>query len=113
MEAGRRTLSTAAANRTLLGGGRHVDLSRLPVESVADAPHRHDLERRAPGELLTQPANVNVDGLALACELTAPHVLEQGIACMNATRERQQVWQEVELAGRQLDVRTVQDHSAR
>src|SRR5712692_2264382 len=111
MEAGRRTLSTAAANLTSLGGGRrwirvagdHVDRSGMPVETVADTTHRHDLERCAPRELLAQPADVHVDRLALARELAAPHVLEQRVARVNATREGQQVKQEVELAGRQLD----------
>src|SRR5216683_4570394 len=88
MEAGRRALSTAAANVTLLGGGRrwirgpgdHVDRSRMPVETVTDAAHGHDLEWRTPRELLAQPADVHVDRLALARELAAPHVLEQRVA---------------------------------
>src|SRR5260370_10623945 len=94
MEAGRRALSTAAANLPLLGGGRpefldavgDVDLRRLPVEAVADPAHRHDLEPRAPRELLAQPANVHVDCLSLACELTAPGVLQQTVARVHGTR---------------------------
>src|SRR5438445_6208001 len=45
-----------------LAGG----VARRPaVEPVADAAHRHDLERRDPGELLAQPAHMDVDRLAV------------------------------------------------
>src|SRR5712664_3058526 len=120
MRAGATTgLSTAAANLTLLAGRRsrisravdQVDGSRLPIEAVADPPHGHDLKGRSRSELLAQPADVHVDGLAVAGELPAPHVLQQRVTCVDATREREQVRDEVELTRRQLDVGAVEDHT--
>src|SRR5438270_592337 len=42
------------------------------VEPVAGAPDRHDLERHPAGELLAEPAHVDVDRLAVAHEVDAP-----------------------------------------
>src|SRR3979411_2111450 len=44
----------------------------LTVEAVADAAHRRDVERRPAHELLAQPADVHVHGLAVSHELVAP-----------------------------------------
>src|SRR2546430_10885847 len=77
---------------------------RLAVETVADAAHGHDLERRHSGELLAQPAHVHVDRLAVARELMSPHVLEQHVSRVDAAWVREQVRQQVELSRRQLDI---------
>src|SRR6266581_4841908 len=121
MEAGTpAALSTAADNRSFLRGGcrfvarscEQVDGIRLPVEPVPDPAHRHDLERRPLRELLAQPPNVHVDCLAVAGEISAPHVLEQGVAGVHAAWKREQVGEEIELPRRELDVGSIQDHPA-
>src|SRR5690348_3543450 len=99
-------LGTAVA---IDSGGAHL----LPVEAVADAADRHDLERRHVGELLAQPPHVHVHRLAVARELMTPHVLEQRVARVHATGVGEQVGQEVELPLRQLDVAVVHHDPAR
>src|SRR5919108_1335424 len=81
----------------------------LAVEAVADAAHRHDLERRDAGELLPQPAHVHVHGLPVAGELVAPYVLEQRVARVHASRVGQEVGEHVELARRELYVLLAHD----
>src|SRR6266699_565768 len=121
MEAGTpAALSTAADIRSFLRGGcrfvarscEQVDGIRLPVEPVPDPAHRHDLERRPLRELLAQPPNVHVDCLAVAGEISAPHVLEQGVAGVPPAWKREQVGEEIELPRRELDVGSIQDHPA-
>src|SRR5258706_5856214 len=83
----------------------------LAVEAVSDPSYGHDLERGPRRELLAQPADVNVDRLAVAGELAAPYVLQQRVARVNASREREQVRDQVELASGQLDVSSIEDHA--
>src|SRR5712691_2599793 len=114
-------LSAATANVTpsRWGGDRfrraayQVSGGGLAVEAVSDPSHGHDLERGPRRELLAQPADMNVDRLAVARELTAPHVLEQRIAGVNPSRKRQEVGDQVELARGQLEVDAVEDHAPR
>src|ERR1700686_442615 len=105
-------LSTAVTTCALDGlGGR--GRPAFAVKAVPDAPDGHDLERGHPGELLAQPADVHIYCLRVARELVAPDVFEQHVAAVDATGERQQVRQEVELAGRELDVAAVEEHPPR
>src|SRR5581483_4919244 len=58
---------------------RRLDRGRVgrrpAVQPVPDAANGDDLERNLARELLPQPADVDVDGLAVARELMAPYVL--------------------------------------
>src|ERR1700694_1284767 len=96
------------------GGGQLVGVhGRFAVHPVADAAHGHDLEGRLILELLAEPANVHVDGLPIARELVPPYILEQHVTCMHSSRKGEQVRDEVELAGRELDLRAIQRDPAR
>src|SRR5216683_2837638 len=87
-------LSTATANVTpsRWAGDRfrraadQVSWVGLAVEAVSDPSHGHDLKRGPRCELLAQPADMNIDRLAIAGELAAPHVLQQRVARGNASR---------------------------
>src|SRR5712692_283893 len=96
----------AATGRALTPTANALDGSvrRTPVEPVTDPAHGHDLERRDTGELLPEPSDVHVDRLAIAREVMAPNVFQQGVAGVHASRVREQVGDQVELARRQLDV---------
>src|SRR5260370_33072045 len=60
------------------------------IEPVARAAHRHDLETQLPetAQLLPEPADVDVDRLAVAQGLVAPDLLEQDLAREEPTRPR-------------------------
>src|ERR1700674_269516 len=85
----------------------------LAVHAVPDAADRDDLKGGLVLELLAEPANVHIDGLAIAGELVPPHVFEQNVACVHTTRKCEQVRDEVELACCELDLSTIQRDPAR
>src|SRR5665213_424435 len=110
-------LSTASATETLLGNGRRcvraASRRRVPVETVADSPDRDDLERRASLELFAQPANVHIHRLAVAVELVPPYVLQQNVSRVHSCGEREQVREELELPGGDLDLVVTEQHTPR
>src|SRR6266508_2782648 len=94
-------------------GSARIKFLGEPVEAVADATQGDDRERRFTGELLAEPSDVHVQRLALARELRAPHVIEEGVPALDAARVGEQMREQVELATRQLDLVTIQHDPAR
>src|SRR5579884_2575774 len=90
------------------GGGGGVE----PVEPVARASYRHQLERYPTGELLAQPADVNVHRLAVAHEVDAPDLLDQRLAGLDPARASHEVGEQLELPGGELHLRAVDQHAA-
>src|SRR5207302_10562037 len=62
--------------------------------------------------LLAQPADVDVDRLALAAEVLAPDLLQQALARLHPARVGEQVGEEVELPRGETHLRLVQRHPA-
>src|SRR5438128_10171543 len=78
-----RSPASASAANVGPGSGAHRH-RRLPhwIQPVAGAAHGHDLEAElaeAP-QLFPQPADVDVDGLAVAEIVVAPELLEEDLA---------------------------------
>src|SRR5690606_29804889 len=63
---------------------------------IANSPDRLDL-RRAPGELIAQPGDVDVDRSALARVIVAPNEIEELVASEDDSRVTREGNQEVEL----------------
>src|ERR1700712_4221460 len=72
---------------------------------VADTPDRHD--RAGVPDLAPELADVHVDRARVARERVAPHALEQLVAREHEPAVVEQLPEEVELLGRQLDRRAV------
>src|SRR3984893_10257110 len=73
------------------GSGRVLRLARglaHGIEPVAGAAHRDDLEAQLPetAQLLPEPADVDVDRLAVPQVVVAPDLLEQDLAREDPTR---------------------------
>src|ERR1700737_709429 len=85
----------------------------VAVQPVADTAHSHDLEGRDVRKFLAQPPDVHVDGFAIAGELVTPNVFQQNIARVHATRKREQVGEQLELASGELDVAAIHNHAPR
>src|SRR6266852_9694053 len=78
------------------GSRRALDLARRladRIESVAGSAHRDDLETKLAetAQLLPQPADVDVDRLAVAEVRVAPDLLEQDLAGEDPARAAHQV----------------------
>src|SRR6266508_2461099 len=84
-------------------GSARIKFLGEPVEAVTDAAQGDDRERRFAGELLAEPSDVHVERLALARELRAPHVIEEGVPALHTPGVGDQVRQQVDLASVQED----------
>ena len=86
------------------GAGRldRLDLE-LGLELVADAEPRLDerMRRRLAVDLLAQPPHEDVDGAVAVRLATAPHLLEQLVACHDAAAVERQRVEELELRRRE------------
>src|SRR5919202_5639774 len=69
---------------------------------IAQPAHGLDL-RRAPGKLIAQPRDVDVDGAAIPQVGIAPHPAQERLAREHAALFLRQGQQQVELLGAQLD----------
>ena len=56
---------------------------------------------------------MHVDGTGVARVLESPHVLQQLVTCVDPSRVRGQVGEQIELAGSQVQRLSVQCHSPR
>src|SRR3984893_3295020 len=96
------------------GSGRVLRLARglaHGIEPVAGAAHRDDLEAQLPetAQLLPEPADVDVDCLAVPQVVVAPDLLEQDLTGKDSARAAHQVGEQFPLLGRQLQLGVV-DH---
>src|SRR5918996_1273437 len=97
------SISSSGVRRFLLGVLRRRHL-------VADAPHGHD--RRRVAELPAQLADVDVDGARVTGERVAPDALEQLVASEYEPLVVEQLPEQVELLGGELDLLLADAHLA-
>src|SRR6266851_5231558 len=102
-----------STNAALTGLGRAAG-SRRPlalarrlahgIEPVAGSAHRDDLETEfaESAQLLPQPADMDIDRLAVAQVVVTPDLLEQDLAGEDPTRAAHQVGEQFPLLRRQL-----------
>src|SRR5260370_25960838 len=94
---------------SLSGAGRVFAAARgvtNGVEAVTGTPDGDDFEAQLAeaAELLPQPADVDVNGLAVAQVVVAPDLLQQNLAGEDATRTAPQLGEQVPLLGSQLQL---------
>src|SRR5215204_7702637 len=106
-----RRYQAVSAVRTL---NRRLRTAHLAAQPIAVAAQRFDERRRAFFvELAPQVADIDVDDVALAVELPAPHALGNLRAAQRLAGMAQQIFEHGELAWRQRDRLGAMRHRAR